>query len=285
MAVGHFLHVRAQMDRIHQLHLGMVPGKMRKGFHNIFHGLPVVFPAMGRDGNHLARPEIQLPQGLIFKYIIFFHRQLQRVYGSISGNENGRLYVFPLQVFRIVDGRGKMNVGQYAYQPPVGLFRIGGLQVKAAQARFYVADGDMVIKSCQSCSKGGGSVTMDQNNVRLHLAEHLFQSQHGLAGDGRQRLLFFHDIQIKLRVNIKNRQHLVQHLPVLGGNAHQSFDLFSAFQLFHQRAHLVGLRTGAEDAHYLAAHEGSPSLVVSSEASFSMAAFWIRSSCACSSAL
>ncbi|CAN4010729.1 hypothetical protein LPJCHP_LPJCHP_10090, partial [Dysosmobacter welbionis] len=45
----------------------------------------------------------------------------------------------------------------------------------------------------------------------------LVHAGEALAGDGGQRLPGGHDVQIPVRLHLKDLQHAVQHLPVLGG--------------------------------------------------------------------
>lgn len=52
--------------------------------------------------------------------------------------------------------------------------------------------------------------------------------------------------------HVEDAQHLIEHLAVLAGHGHDGLELIRAsLKLVDERAHLDGLRAGAEDEHYL----------------------------------
>ena len=142
-----------------------------------------------------------------------------------------------------------MELRQVAHQGPVHLLGERGVFVPGPQARLHVAHRNFLIKGCQRPGKGGGRVPMDQNQVRLFPGKDLLHSQKALAGDGVQALASLHDIQIVVRLDGKQLEHVVQHLPVLGGDAADALNLSSALQFLYQRGHLHRLRAGPEDRH------------------------------------
>ena len=75
---------------------------------------------------------------------------------------------------------------------------------------------------------------MDQHQVRLDLAEHSLHPQQAFGGDSGQGLARLHDVQIKLWVQVKDLQHRVQHLAVLGGDAAQALNLRPGGQFLYQ---------------------------------------------------
>ena len=71
------------------------------------------------------------------------------------------------------------------------------------------------------------------------------------AGDIKKGLLFLHDGKIVIRLNTEGAQHLIQHLAVLTGYAHNCLKCIGMFpEFFDQRRHLDRLRARAEYKHY-----------------------------------
>ena len=90
---------------------------------------------------------------------------------------------------------------------------------------------------------------MHQDHIRLQGVNGLVHAGQALAGDGGKGLPGGHNIQIPIRFDIKDLQHAVQHLAVLGRHAAKALDLRSGGQLLHQRTHFNCFRPGAENAH------------------------------------
>ena len=111
----------------------------------------------------------------------------------------------------------------------------------------------------QRPGKGGGGVPVDQHHVRLHLLDNALQALEHPGGDVRKGLPRLHDVQVVIGGDGEGFQHLVQHLAVLGGDAHQAFKLLPPLQLFDQGRHFDGLRPGAEHGHDLDLFHGIPS--------------------------
>ena len=90
---------------------------------------------------------------------------------------------------------------------------------------------------------------MDQDHVRLEGLDGLVHANKALAGDGGEGLPWRHDIQVVVRLQVKDLQHGIQHLTVLGSDTAQALHLRTGGQFLDQRAHLNGLRPRAEYAH------------------------------------
>ena len=123
-----------------------------------------------------------------------------------------------------------------------------------------MAHGDLVVKGRQRPGKGGGGIAVDQDHIRLQGVNGLVHAQQALAGNGGQGLAGSHDIQVPVRLQVKDFQHTVQHLAVLGSHAAKALNLRPGSQFFYQGTHFDGLRPGAEDAHDTQlVHYASPS--------------------------
>ena len=120
-----------------------------------------------------------------------------------------------------------------------------------AQPRLHMPHGDLPVIAGQGGDKGGGRVPVDQHDVGLFRLQHRLDLLQNGVGDVEEGLLVLHDGQIVVRDHPKGLQHLVEHLPVLSGDAHHGLYALSGLQLVDQGAHFYGLRSGAEDEHDL----------------------------------
>ena len=108
---------------------------------------------------------------------------------------------------------------------------------------------DLQIEASQGSDKGGGGIAMYQYHIRLYLLQYILDLLQDVHSHIKQRLLIFHNGQVIVRHHMKCIEHLIQHLPVLAGNAHHGFHAFSGLQLIDQGTHLNGLRPCAEYQH------------------------------------
>ena len=121
-----------------------------------------------------------------------------------------------------------------------------------AEPCLHMAYGNLMVVGCQRTGKGSGSITMHQHDIRLLLLQYLVQPHHGPGGNIKQGLPGCHNIQIMVRLNLKQIQNLVQHIPMLGSNSYHRHNLVRMLrQLQHNRCHLDCFRTGAEHSHDL----------------------------------
>ena len=90
---------------------------------------------------------------------------------------------------------------------------------------------------------------MHQHRLRLLLLQNGLHSGKNFPGDIKEGLPRLHDGKVIVRHHLKALQHLLQHLPVLAGDADQGLKVGSSLQLPNQGAHFDGFRPGAEDQH------------------------------------
>ena len=90
---------------------------------------------------------------------------------------------------------------------------------------------------------------MDQDHAGLLLLDDPLKALKHPGGDVGEGLAGLHNVQVIVRHNLKGIQHLVQHLPVLGSDAHQGFKLGAGLELFDQGGHFDGFGPGAEHQH------------------------------------
>ncbi len=69
------------------------------------------------------------------------------------------------------------------------------------------------------------------------------------SGNFWQRLLIFHQVEIDVCFQIKQFEHLIQHLTVLCSETQERLDIFSSFQFLNHWRHLYCLRSCPDDCH------------------------------------
>ncbi len=154
------------------------------------------------------------------------------------------------EVLPVALGRGEMQRRNLPDQAAVDLLWEGGIFIVGAQPGLDVADRDLMVKRRERACKGGRGVAVHQHNFGLGFQQDVVQPAQRFFGDGGKRLALLHNIEVKIRFNLKNIQHLVEHFPVLRGHADNGFGVFAACQLVHQRGHFNRFRAGAENGHY-----------------------------------
>ena len=239
------------MDGIDQLRLGEGVSGPAQGGHDVGHGLAVVLPAVAGDEYHFSVDIIQIIQCVLRKGKILYNCCLECVNDGVACEEDALCDVFPGQVVTIGRGGAEMEVGDGPHHLPVHLLRVGGPLVVGAQACLHVSDRNPVVEGGQRPGEGGGGVPVDQHQVGLCVLQHPVHAGQALRGDGGQGLTGLHNVQIIVRLQGKDVQHRVQHLPVLGGDTADRFKLRAAGQLQGQGGHFDGLRPGSKDGHNL----------------------------------
>ena len=111
-----------------------------------------------------------------------------------------------------------------------------------------VPHGYPLVEGRERRREGGGGVAVDEHAVGPLGLEHGLDPEQHVAGDVVKRLPRLHDRQVVVRSHVEGAQHLVEHLAVLAGDAHDRLELVrTGLELVHERAHLDGLRPRAED--------------------------------------
>ena len=177
----------------------------------------------------------------------------QRVDHCVAGDVDAfRCHALAQQAGAGDIGGGEMQVGDGAGQAAVHLLGPGRERVAGAQAGLDMPHRNARVKRGERGGEGGGGIAVDQHAVRLPLGQNPAQAEQHIAGDVRQILPRLHEVEVVFRRNIKQRQHLIQHLPVLGGDADARIDAIRRLQGLHHRRHFDGLGAGAEyDENFL----------------------------------
>lgn len=82
---------------------------------------------------------------------------------------------------------------------------------------------------CIECSKGscgrGSSVSMYKHYIRTALFEDVTQASEHTYGHIGKILTLFHDIEVIIRLHIKDMEYLVEHFTMLPSNTYDGFKL------------------------------------------------------------
>ena len=88
--------------------------------------------------------------------------------------------------------------------------------------------GDLLVEGCQRGREGGRGVAVHQHHVgRLGLEQRLQALQHGRRDVG-ERLRTTHEIQVVVDGQTEGLDHLVEHLPMLAGEAGDDAEVLAA---------------------------------------------------------
>ena len=258
--VHRLLHVRVEVHRIDEVGARVRLGKPRHRLADALEPAAEALPAVTGDQHHGPFQAVgEAPRQLIAQRGVAVdalpHPQ-QGVDHGVAGGENaGLVHALGQQGVAGAGGGREVGGGEHPGELAVGLFRPGGKQVAGAQPRFHMAHRHLLVKGGQRGRQRGGGVAVHQDHVRLLGTDHVAQAEQNAGGDVVEILARRHDVQIVVRRDLEQRQHLIQHLAVLGGHAHPAVEAGGGAQGFHHWRHFDGLRAGAEDTENpLSAH-------------------------------
>ena len=107
----------------------------------------------------------------------------------------------------------------------IHLLRPGAIDIMRTQPGFYMTDRNLLIECGKRRSGGGSGISMYQHHIRLHLFQHIPHTEKHTRGYVVQILIRLHDVQIIIRLYIKDMKHLIEHLPMLRCNANNCLEL------------------------------------------------------------
>jgi hypothetical protein len=118
-----------------------------------------------------------------------------------------------------------------------------------------VADVGSGVKGGQSSGRDAGGVALDEHPIGSFVDQDRFETGQHAGRDLGRRLIVLHHVQVVVRLDGKDAQHLVEHFAVLGGDANSTDDaLRVARQLADHRAELDSFGPRAEDREHLERH-------------------------------
>ena len=240
---------RVHVDGVDRLGVGVLLHHAADGAEHAMHGLAQVLAAVRRDEDE-ARTLRPLELGV---RVALAHGGAQGVDSRVAGDPDLRIRLTLVQKVLLAGLRGgEVVLADDVHGLAVKLLRPGAVDVVRAQAGLDVAHRDLQVEARERSSEAGRGVAMDQDDVGPLVLEDRLELEQHVARHVEQRLARLHDRQVVVGSHVEDAQHLVEHLAVLARHGHDGLELIPArLQLVGERAHLDGLRSGAEDEHYL----------------------------------
>ena len=107
-----------------------------------------------------------------------------------------------------------------------------------------------MIKCRQRRGKCGAGIPVNEHDIRLFFLQNGIQTGQHIRRNHRQSLIGLHDVEIVIGPDVEKSQYLVQHLPVLSGNADNGLEfIFFLLERFYQWRHFNCFGASAEDKH------------------------------------
>ncbi len=244
--------VRVEVDRIDDLHVAP-RGEAQQAARDPFQAAVEILPPVAGDQDQPLRRirARQVPvdrRGAGRVGVQDADRIQQRVDHRVAGDHDARgVDAFAQQVVARLGGRREVQVGEHGGEPAVHFLRPGGVDVAGAQSGFDVADGDFGVERGQRGGEGRGRVALHQHAVGPEVGIHLAQPFEHRGRDVGQPLAVPHHVKVAVRADGEQVQHLIQHLPVLRGDADERRDAGGFGEAADDRRHLDGLGAGADD--------------------------------------
>lgn len=240
---------RVHVDRVDRLGVRVLLHHAADGAEHAVHGLAQVLAAVRRDEDEAGalRP-LELWMG-----VALAHGCAQGVDARVAGDPDLGLRLALVQKVLPTGLSGcEIVLAHDVDRLAVELLGPGAVDVVRAQARLDVAHGNLQVEACERRGEAGRGVAVHEHHVGPLVLEDELELEQHVARHVEQRLARLHDRQVMVGSHVEDAQHLVEHLAVLAGHGHDSLELIRArLQLIYERAHLDGLRSGAEDEHYL----------------------------------
>ena len=249
LLVGRLADERVHVDGVDRLGVGVLLHHAANGAEHAVHGLAQVLAAVRRDEDEAGA----LRPGELGVGIPLAHGGAQGVDAGVSGDPDLRLRLALAEQVLLAGLRGgEVVLADDVHGLAVELLRPGAVDVVRAQAGLDMPHGDLQVEAGERRGEAGRGVAVDQDDVGLLVLEDGLELDKYVARHVEQRLARLHDRQIVVGSHVEDAQHLVEHLAVLARHGHDGLELILLrLQLIDERAHLDGLRAGAEDEHYL----------------------------------
>jgi hypothetical protein len=241
------------VNRIEDLDIRPVCRNLRKCAADVLKSLSEILPPVTRYQDQSLRwiQKRELRSETVLEPRVFFYQG--------KGGEKGvncciACDVYGLRIYCLVDevlscaGSGsKMQVRNGPRNPAIHLFGIGSKFVSGPKTRLHMGDFRAAVKRGKSGGHSGSGVTVHENQVRTILREHAPQTGQYRAGYLEKVLAGPHDVEVKIRIYIERRKDLVEHLPVLSGNADSAGEVTGMpLQFLYDGRHFYGFGAGAE---------------------------------------
>ncbi len=179
------------------------------------------------------------------------HHIKQSVDNCIAGNEDTAVgYALREEVGAGLEGGCEVDISDCGGKPAVNFFGPGGELVMGAQTRLHVADLDFGVVSGKAGGERGSGVAVNEDNVGHPLLIHLAHAKQDVASNVREILVGLHDVKVEIWANIKEFEHLIEHLAVLSSYADFNFEGTISGDGLNYWGHFDGFRSGSKNSKY-----------------------------------
>lgn len=176
--------------------------------------------------------------------------QVKGVDDGVAGDDDFAVGLLVEEVAPAEGSRAEVVVGNASCDLAVHFLGPGAEEVVGPEARLDVPYGNLLVE----CSHGRGhrrrGVPVDQHDVRAALFEDVTHAREDACCDVVQVLSLFHDVKVIVRGDVKDPEHLVQHLAVLSRDTDYGLEILGIFlALLYEGAHFDSLGTCPEHQH------------------------------------
>ena len=187
-------------------------------------------------------------KGRIILESIYDH--VEGIDDGVAGDKDLALGFLLFQVLLTKRCRGEVVCGDATCYLTIHLLRPRAVDVMCAQTCFNMTDRYLLVECGEGGSGGGGGVTMYQHHIGLAFLEDITHAREHSSRDIIQVLTLLHDVEVIVGGYVEDAKHLIQHLAMLTGDAHDRLEILCIFlELLHQRSHLNGLWAGPKYEH------------------------------------
>ena len=170
---------------------------------------------------------------------------------GVAGDGDFRFVdVLAQQVFAAERGGGEVVGGYAPGDLAVHLLWPRAVDVVGAQPCLYVSYRNLLVESGEGGGCAGGGVAVDEHYVGPRLTEHVAHAEQHARGHVVEILPLLHYVEVVVGTDVEYLKHLVEHLPVLAGDAYRGAELSGMLlEFLYERSHLDGLGAGPENKH------------------------------------
>ena len=175
-------------------------------------------------------------------------RPKQRIHDGISRHRAGLVVDgFAEEVLAGLFRRAKIPAHQGGGQAAVHLLRERRAHIVGAQPSFHMPDRDVRIERGQGRTQDRRRVALHQDRVGAGHSNPGVDGREDAGGEVSQALARLHEVQVDIGAEAKDRQGLIQHLAMLGGDNEHGANGLRLQQLKIERSHLDAFGTGADN--------------------------------------
>jgi len=203
----------------------MPGGELAQGETDVAHAVAEALAAVAGHQHQAASGELLGGQGGCARGGIAVEPggdRLQCVDHGVAGDHDAlRRHALAVQVVGRIRRRRVVPGRELAGQAAVHLLGERVVGAAGAQPGLHVPDRNLLVERRQRRRHAGGRIALDQHGGGAVFGEHAAQASEGAAGEVGEILLGPHELEIHLRADGEQSQHLIEQLAVLAGDADQ----------------------------------------------------------------